>query len=149
MNIRTCILIMAFGLSGCGGGDGGGSTSTPGGSQTPATSNGEPQLMTELNVPDGFSYNPVESVELDVDISAITTKRAFLSLYRNYDTVNDQAMKPDYSSRITAISLINGSAEINLEIADSQESVLGEIWFYDGSAPIQKLFYTDQKNWEW
>lgn len=125
-----------------GGGDGGGGSSSPAAPIATVTS------TSDLVAPDGFDYNPIESRSLNVDISAHSQQRAYLSVYRHYFEVDGKKI-PDYGSRIAAVQLDSGKASIDLSIADSEDDLLAEIWFYDGSDPLQKDFYAYQQSWSW
>ncbi len=70
--MRTLItIIMGLALTACGGGGGGGGTSAP----PPPTQTAVPEedpTMQDLEVPDGFNYNPVVQGSLNVDISGFS-----------------------------------------------------------------------------
>ncbi len=145
-NLTLSVIITPL-LIACGGGGGGDGGS--GGGTTPATPIAKVSKTTDLVAPDGFDYNPIESRALTVDISSQHLQRAYLSVYSNYVVVDGGVKVPDYGSRIAAVQLDKGIANVNLSIADSEEEVLAEIWFYDGSTPLQRSFTTDQNNWYW
>ncbi|KAB0300910.1 hypothetical protein F2Z80_17625 [Vibrio fortis] len=118
-------------IFGCGGGGGGGSSTA---APAPAAS-----TMSELTVPDGFDYNPVEQHDLNIDISHISKNRSFVSVYSRYSERSDATFKPDYSSRLLAGSLNNGQFNSSFTAPISEENILIEIWFYDGQAPLQQV----------
>lgn len=126
------LLASATLIFGCGGGGGGGGSSTA--APAPAAS-----TMSELTVPDGFDYNPVEQHDLNIDISHISTNRSFVSVYSRYSERSDATFKPDYSSRLLAGSLNNGQFNSSFTAPISEEAILIEIWFYDGQAPLQQV----------
>ncbi|CCN35329.1 conserved hypothetical protein [Vibrio nigripulchritudo SO65] len=150
-NLSLAIIVMSF-LAACGGGGGGGdassgNASSPAPSELPAAS---PAIKTsDLVAPDGFDYSPIENRSMSVDISATSVARAYLSVYRNYHTLDDGTLLPDYGSRIVAMPLKDGKADITLIVSDSSNDLLGEIWFYDGSQPLQQKFYASQSSWSW
>jgi hypothetical protein len=131
---------LIFGCGG-GGGGGGGSTAAP----APAVAS----TMSELTVPDGFDYNPVEQHDLDIDISHISTSRSFVSVYSRYSERSDATFKPDYSSRLIAGSLNNGQFSSSFTAPISEESILIEIWFYDGQPPLQQVVSSDVMQVTW
>ena len=126
---------LIFGCGGGGGGGGGGSTAAP----APAVAS----TMSDLTVPDGFDYNPVEQHDLNIDISHISTNRSFVSVYSRYSERSDATFKPDYSSRLLAGSLNNGQFNSSFTAPISEENILIEIWFYDGQAPLQQIVSSD------
>ncbi|MDP2572445.1 hypothetical protein CW749_21425 [Vibrio sp. vnigr-6D03] len=149
-NISLSILL-GLSLTACGGGGGG---STGGGSAaTPAPDDSQtatPSVKTkDLVAPEGFDYDPIENRNVAIDISSTSIARAYLSIYRNYHTLSDGTLLPDYGSRIVAMPLKDGKADLSVIISDSSNDLLGEIWFYDGSAPLQTRFYASQSTWSW
>lgn len=129
-------------LFGCGGGGGGGgSTAAP----APAVAS----TMSDLTVPDGFDYNPVDQHDLDIDISHISTSRSFVSVYSRYSERSDSSLKPDYSSRLLAGSLTNGQFSSSFTAPISEENLLIEIWFYDGQEPLQQVISSDTLQVTW
>lgn len=137
--LATTTLI--FGCGGGGGGGGGGSTAAP----APAVAS----TMSDLTVPDGFDYNPVEQHDLNIDISHISTNRSFVSVYSRYSERSDATFKPDYSSRLLAGSLNNGQFSSSFTAPISEENILIEIWFYDGQAPLQQVVSSDVMQVTW
>ncbi|WP_295891028.1 hypothetical protein [uncultured Vibrio sp.] len=161
MNNLNLALIssIVFSLVGCGGGGGGegGSTSTPSVSAPAASDSAtdstvasaaiEQRSMNELSIPDGFSFNPIKDHSFDVDISNFSTQRAYVSVYGEYTEANDGSLQPDYSSRIASAPLTSGAAELKFCIADSQQLLLAEVWFYDGTDPLQVVVSANQTQW--
>ncbi|WP_454440190.1 hypothetical protein [Vibrio bathopelagicus] len=135
-------------LAGCGGG-GGGSTSTP--SPSPATSAVAAQsyTMSDLVVPDGFDYSSVEQFDLDIDISSISTARSFVTVYSRFSARDDSTLKPDYSSKVIAGSLNNGVFASNFTAPVNHDSLLVEIWFYDGQPPLQQVVSSSDSQIVW
>lgn len=129
-------------IFGCGGGGGGGGSSTA--APAPAAS-----TMSELTVPDGFDYNPVEQHDLNIDISHISKNRSFVSVYSRYSERSDATFKPDYSSRLLAGSLNNGQFNSSFTAPISEENILIEIWFYDGQAPLQQVVSSNVMQVTW
>ncbi|MDN3702002.1 hypothetical protein ACFFUO_11870 [Vibrio artabrorum] len=141
-------------LVGCGGGDGGDSTSTPSTAtpSTPDTGTPSPSpstatsaaatptyTMSDVVVPDGFDYSSIEPFDLNIDISRISTARSFVTVYSRFSTRDDSTLKPDYSSKVIAGSLNNGVFVSNFTAPVNQDSLLVEIWFYDGQPPLQRV----------
>ncbi|WKY60473.1 hypothetical protein Q5H80_16685 [Vibrio sp. SNU_ST1] len=159
-------------LMGCGGGGGGegGSASTPSPtpsapvvsttpvvtppvttSPSPVTSvEAEPiYTMNDLVVPDGFDYSSVEQFDLDIDISSISTARSFVTVYSRFSTRDDSTLKPDYSSKVIAGSLNNGVFASNFTAPVNHDSLLVEIWFYDGQPPLQQVVSSSDSQIVW
>ena len=117
---------------------------------TTASSNG-PQAykMDELVVPDGFDYNSVDQFDLNIDISNISTERSFVSVYSRFTTRADSTFKPDYSSKVLAGPLDNGVFASNFSAPLSEETLLIEIWFYDGQSPLQQVVASSGSQITW
>ncbi|MGF1754693.1 hypothetical protein L4C33_13970 [Vibrio makurazakiensis] len=151
----SSVLALSF-ITACGGGDGGGDGGTTGTStpsvpsttQAVATEAG-PSRMEELVVPDGFDYNPVTKFEMSLDISDITTQRAFVSVYSRFTERANSTLKPDYSSKVIASSLTDGKIDLTFPAPNVHEQLLVEIWFYDGQDPMQKTFSTANNTITW
>ncbi|GLR06281.1 hypothetical protein [Vibrio hyugaensis] len=139
-------IIMGLALTACGGGGGGGGGSSDNDSSTPppappaaVTVPEEETTMQDLVVPEGFNYNPVKEGTLSVDISGFSSQRAHLSLYKEFQEDNSGNYKASYPSKVASIPLNNGQADFDFNMSDSQGDLLVEIWFYDGTDPIQRV----------
>ncbi|CAH6994686.1 conserved hypothetical protein [Vibrio chagasii] len=151
-------------LAGCGGG-GGGSTASPSPSSpatpaTPVTATPSPSpvasaaaeptyTMSDLVVPDGFDYSSVEQFDIDIDISSISTDRSFVTVYSRFSARDDSTLKPDYSSKVIAGSLNNGVFASKFASPVNHDSLLVEIWFYDGQPPLQKVVSSSNSQIVW
>ncbi|MEZ9258979.1 hypothetical protein AB4125_15515 [Vibrio splendidus] len=156
-------------LAGCGGGGGGGgSASTPSPStpsapatpSTPVTTTPSPSpvtgavaaqsyTMSDLVVPDGFDYSSVDQFDLDIDIRSISTDRSFVTVYSRFSTRDDSTLKPDYSSKVIAGPLDNGVFASNFAAPVNHETLLIEIWFYDGQPPLQQVVSSGDSQIVW
>ncbi|ARV75671.1 hypothetical protein [Vibrio campbellii] len=111
------------------------------------TSDEEEIKFDDLTVEDGYDYNPVKSQSLVVDISSLSTERAHISVYTQFEETSQGNYKPDYQSQIISRALQSGMTELNFSVADSQLDFLAEIWFYDGRSPLQYHFTPEQGAW--
>ncbi|WP_286300096.1 hypothetical protein [Vibrio apostichopi] len=154
-------------LVGCGGGGGGGGSSstpspatpsTPAAPSTPVTGTTSSATsaaaapiytMSDVVVPDGFDYCSVEQFDLDIDISSISTARSFVTVYSRFSTRDDSTLKPDYSSKVIAGSLNNGVFASNFTAPVNHDSLLVEIWFYDGQPPLQQVVSSSDSQIVW
>ncbi|MEZ9904770.1 hypothetical protein AB4343_07960 [Vibrio breoganii] len=148
---KTTSILAVLMLTACGGG-GGGSDSSSGAAQVdePVASNDSEateqasvqvplRSMQDLAVPDDFDYNPTKTVDVLVDISGISTQRAYISVYSEFQESADGTLTPDYAYRIANGALDSGKGEINITYAQEYTSLLAEIWFYDGTEPLQRV----------
>jgi len=151
-------IIMGLVLAACGGGDDD-NNSPPPPAQTSipeddttqneedATVPADSTTMQDLEVPDNFSYNPVSEGSLNVDISRFSSQRAHLSVYKEFVETSSGRYNPRYPSKVVSAPLDKGTANINFNVSDSQGDLLVEIWFYDGSDPIQKVITSGDNTW--
>ena len=158
-------IIMGLALTACGGGGGGGggNSTPPSPTQTTVAEEDTTQqeettveettvtvenaTMQDLVVPDGFSYNPVTEGTLNVDISGFSSQRAHLSVYKEFVENSSGNYDAKYPSKVASVPLNNGTANVDFNVSDSQGSLLVEIWFYDGSDPIQKVITSGDNTW--
>ncbi|AYO17561.1 hypothetical protein D0812_24715 [Vibrio owensii] len=159
-------IIMGLALTACGGGGGGGGGGniTPPPTQTTVPEEDTTQqeetteeettvtveedaTMQDLVVPDDFSYNPVTEGTLNVDISGFSSQRAHLSVYKEFVENSSGNYDARYPSKVASVPLNNGTANVDFNVSDSQGSLLVEIWFYDGSDPIQKVITSGDNTW--
>ncbi|WP_299692780.1 hypothetical protein [uncultured Vibrio sp.] len=165
----TILAVMPLVIAGCGGGGGGGgSTSSPSpatpsdpaavltpvtATPLPSTTSSAPAAqsytMSDVVVPDGFDYSSVEPFKLDINISHISTARSFVTVYSRYTTRDDGTLKPDYSSKVIAGPLDAGVFASNFAAPVNQDSLLIEIWFYDGQSPLQKVVASGDSQMVW
>ncbi|ELB2201539.1 hypothetical protein QNZ74_000997 [Vibrio parahaemolyticus] len=142
-------IIMGLALTACGGGGGGGDksgdSSTPPPTQTTIVVE-EPSMQT-LNVPDGYDYDPIVTRALSVDISGYSSQRAHLSVYKEYQETTSGTYQAKYASKVASEALINGKAEMNFPVSDSQGNLLVEVWFYDGSDTVQHVISAEDSSW--
>ncbi|GAL11020.1 hypothetical protein JCM19233_2005 [Vibrio astriarenae] len=159
-------LVMSFALIGCGGGGGGGSAPAQTSSAPeeeavtevveaaveevaeeveavvePITSTA--QTVQDLIVPDGFSFDPITEMNIDIDISSLSTQRAYVSIYSEYEMSETGMLVPSGDHKLAGQALEAGTGNIDIVYADGIDKVLAEVWFYDGSDPIQKELTVD------
>ncbi|WP_028022320.1 hypothetical protein [Enterovibrio calviensis] len=115
----------------------------------PPTVSSDASQMSEMVVADNFSYDPVVAQSLEIDISAYSTNQAFVSIYGGFIENPDGSYSADYNSRITAKTLENGFGDVDYLLADSQYYMLAEVFFYDGTTPIQMRITNEQTRWVW
>ncbi|MEZ8722571.1 hypothetical protein AB6D66_15975 [Vibrio pomeroyi] len=166
-SLAVILAVTPLVLVGCGGGGGGGGSastpspatpSTPAAPSTPVTATPSPvtsaaatptYTMSDVVVPDGFDYSSIEQFDLDIDISSISTARSFVTVYSRFSTRDDSTLKPDYSSKVIAGSLNNGVFASNFTAPVNHDSLLVEIWFYDGQPPLQQVVSSTDSQIVW
>jgi hypothetical protein len=158
MNKLILSLFLVTLVVGCGGGESGGSHTD---NAPNVISNNENdttekpvitvplRYMTDLNVPADFSYDPVVTRSFVIDISSYSTDRAHASVYSQFNEQNDGSYLADYTSRVASSTLINGAVNLDFVLTQAKPQILVEIWFYDGSEPLQQVFDIDQQQWVW
>lgn len=149
---KTLVLITTTALIfGCGGGDGdggdnGGSSSTPAASPAPTTS----LTVRDLSIAAENNLESVYEVEVDVDISAISTEKAFISICDN-SLANGDLTKLDFNMCLVKSSLVEGKGHFDLRVANHCDELIAVIWIMEkGRAPLTyTLSHNNQKETYW
>lgn len=156
--VSTLLLIST--LIGCGGGSGGGAAPT---STTvnvdnnqveseqiePVTNAVLPVIETDLRMSDlvasdDFKFTNKQQVQVSLDLSELlavnnqTGKRAYVSVYRDYQRLPSGQFYPLSESRLLAGELNNGQFNHAFVAMNNQSEYLIEVWFYNGDPAIQK-----------
>ncbi|WP_375319937.1 hypothetical protein [Aliivibrio logei] len=144
------------GGSSSGSGGGGGSSDGGTGSNPPlvadspiASDNSEPVKTQDLVAPEGFAFNPVISQALKINLSGSLPERTHLTIYSGFKDKEDGGFIVDYDSKVIDSSISNGEGMIEFSVAESQSSIVAEIWSYDGSDPLQRKFEIDGGDLVW
>lgn len=106
-------------------------------------------MMSEVSVPSDFNYNGVDIQNLSVDIRGYSLAKGYVSIYGAFEQNADGPYSADYNSRITSATVEAGLADLSYPLADSQYYMLAEVYFYDGSTPIQTRINNQQTSWIW
>ncbi len=150
--MKTLILstLMALPLIGCGGGGGGGSSSSsPAAPVIAPTPTAEVVKTEDLVAPEGFDYNPIETRTLSVDIASLSTARAYLTVYGEYQVAPNGDNVPSYNTKLATLALNNGVGDVELALGEVDSDYLAEIWFYDGTEPMQVVLNSSDTQWNW
>ncbi|SKA62641.1 hypothetical protein [Enterovibrio nigricans] len=115
----------------------------------PATVGSSATSMSSMVVPNSFSYNPNVQQSFVVDVTGYAASNATITLYRNFSANNDGSYSADYNSRLVAAQLINGQGTVDIVNTTSQYYLLAEVWFDDGTTPIQKRIPNTDTSWIW
>ncbi|KXF83472.1 hypothetical protein ATN88_07035 [Enterovibrio coralii] len=115
----------------------------------PPTVTSSATSMSSMSVPSSFSYNPNVSQSFVVDVSGYAASNATITLYRAFTENNNGTYSADYNSSIATALLINGQGTIDIVNTTSQYYLLAEVWFDDGTSPIQKRIPNTDTSWIW
>jgi len=125
-NIST--LALSFVLTACGGG--GGSEKAK-----PVTAAIEPTIIvsqtSDLVAPEQFDYQTSRDVSLVVEAQSLIGKRAFVSVFSDYEKTTELEWRPDFDSRILIERLKDGRLERSIKITNDINRVLIQIWTAD------------------
>lgn len=131
-----CIVLLLSGLfAGCGGGgDGDGGGSGGGGIQgaNDDTNNGtQPSLsVRDLKIDSDNDLSSVYQVDVDVDISARSTARAFISICDNSDA-NGELKAIDFDNCMIKGRLDQGIGQYDLRVANHCTDLIAVIWIME------------------
>ncbi|WP_375754018.1 hypothetical protein [Vibrio sp. HN007] len=151
-------------LTACGGGGDSGDTSTPetapdsspdnasdstpdSGVSPDALAEVSSVTMEELVIPDGFSFDTLETRILTVDLSEYSGERSFISLYAEYDS---STLKPVYRSKIITAELVGGETTISFTLNDDELPIVAEVYGLTSRTASQKLitFASNSELWQ-
>lgn len=110
-----------------------------------------PQLsVLDLKISAENSLSSVYSVDVDVDISAISTKRAFISICDNSQAQGDLS-KVDFDMCLLKGRLEQGIGEFDLRVANHCEELITVIWIMekDREPLIYTFAHDNQKESYW
>ncbi|MCY9804252.1 hypothetical protein OTK51_12520 [Vibrio scophthalmi] len=151
-SFKSLVLLTATAaLFACGGGDGGGDSgggSSSGGSTAPAVT---PSLsVTDLDIAAENNLESVYEVDVNVDISAISTEKAFISICDNGAAKGDLT-KLDFNMCLLKSSLVDGKGEFDLRVANHCDELIAVIWIMEKDrAPLTyTLTHNNQKQTYW
>lgn len=150
MKNKILVTIASLFLMACS--DSGGSDSSGGteGGASPATvPQPEPIKTQDLVAPEGFTFNPITVQSLEINLSGSLPARTHLTVYTTYTEVEGGQYTIDYDSKVIDAAVTGGILTIEFSLAESQLSILAEIWAYDGSSPIQQVFAIDGEALVW
>ncbi|WP_260259494.1 hypothetical protein [Vibrio intestinalis] len=144
-------LLLTALLIGCGGGGGGGSNGGSGGSGSttpPATTN--TLTVQDLAIDPDNKLESVYQVDIDVDISATSTQRAFISVCDNSDAKGDIS-QVDFDMCLLKSSLTQGKGSFDLRVANHCEELIAVIWIMEqGRQPMTyTLSHDNQRETTW
>ncbi|USH04668.1 hypothetical protein K6Q96_23410 [Grimontia kaedaensis] len=115
----------------------------------PETVTSSASSFNETVVPDGFSYSPVLEQSFVVDISGYSTSPGVVSIYSEFSANDNGTYKAAYNSRMAFSSLESGEAIVDFVSSESHYYVLAEVWFTDGTPPVQKRIPNTETSWVW
>ncbi|ANS86046.1 hypothetical protein RJD38_02140 [Vibrio scophthalmi] len=148
-SFKSLVLLTATAaLLACGGGGDSGGGSSSGGSTAPAVT---PSLsVTDLDIAAENNLESVYEVDVNVDISAISTEKAFISICDN-GTAKGDLTKLDFNMCLLKSSLVDGKGEFDLRVANHCDELIAVIWIMEKDrAPLTyTLTHNNQKQTYW
>ena len=145
----TCSLFLVA----CGGGDDDGSSSNspaaPVAPSAPAPTSTR-LLVTDLNIAPENNLESIYTVDIAVDISAISTSRAFISVCDNSIAQGDLT-KLDFDNCLLKGRLSQGVGNFNLRVPNHYKELNAIIWIMeeDREPLIYTLSHNNQKETYW
>ncbi len=127
-NILIAALLLT--LTACGGG-GGSEEVKPVTTVSGTGSVTEITNTADLVAPEQFDYNTSRNVSLMVESPSLVGKRAFVSVFSDYEQTTELEWRPDFDSRILIERLKDGHLERNIKITNDINCVLIQLWTAD------------------
>lgn len=100
--------------------------------------------MSALFAEPDFNFTRKQQIQVALDLSEYLDlnidqgKRAYISIYCNYQLLQSVLFYPDSASRVLSGVLQDGKFNSAFVGLNNQSVYLVEVWFYDGEQPIQK-----------
>jgi len=91
----------------------------------------------DLVVPDNIKFTSHSDINLTINIKDQGGAPAYITLYSKYEN-KDSTLKADSDSKILAGSLIKDVTDYSLSVPQHINTLLLEVWFYDGRKVIKK-----------
>ncbi|WP_019614121.1 hypothetical protein [Psychromonas ossibalaenae] len=152
IEVKTTLgLVVSFVLLGCGG-SGGGETNAA----VPAVASASnvqaasadtsvevevektAMQMSSLVADPGFNFTSKKQIQVALNLSEHQDQRAYVSVYRKYKRLESGSYYPDAASRVLGGVLQDGLFNSSFVGLNKQSAYLIEVWFYDGTEPLQK-----------
>ncbi|MEH6451797.1 MAG: hypothetical protein V7782_02035 [Psychromonas sp.] len=157
-HLKLMMLIsLALVVSGCGGSDGGDAADN--GNDLEEDSSDAYTIEAEIATVAKFAIEDLVADEdfLFIEKSNIQVllelpgeeQRAYVSVYSKYQLLESENYYPDPASRIIAGALKDGNFEESFVALNNQQQYLIEVWFYDGSEPLQQALLVNQNSLIW
>lgn len=93
--------------------------------------------MDTLVAAENFDFINKEEITVTLNFAEYKDKRGYISVYQAYRTIEDGKLFPLADSRVLAGSLIDGEFRKSFTNLNNTQQFLIELWFYDGTKPIQ------------
>lgn len=139
------LLFFSLSVSGCGGSGGGDSTENGKNTEernnevyvVEAESTTEPRLTIDaLVAAEDFTFSNKNNIQILLELTV--EQRAYVSVYSKYQLLDSGNYYPDPVSKVVAGALQDGIYKESFTGLNNQQQYLIEVWFYDGSDPLQK-----------
>ena len=105
------------------------------------------QEMDSLVATQDFSFTTKDNIEVIVELN--DDQRAYISLYQEYQQLDSGRYYPDSASLVISGALQNGLFKQSFIGLNKQTQYLLEVWFYDGSEPLQQELIVDDNQLIW
>lgn len=144
MNILTQLSLTAcisLSLVACGGGGGGGSSSHSSGTGASSIK------LKDLKIDSGNALESVYHVSVDVALSSLNNKQAYISICDNSEGVDNI----NYDQCMVKAALKNGQGQFDLRVANHCESLVAVISVMEAGAPamVYQHHHNNQTESSW
>lgn len=105
--------------------------------------------IDSLVAAEDFSFTTKDNIEVIVELDDYKEKRAYFSLYSEYQKLDSGRYYPESASRVMGKELQNGILNESFIGLNNQQLYLLEVWLYDGSEPLQKELSVNNNQLIW
>jgi hypothetical protein len=102
--------------------------------------------MDDLDIPDGFNLNTVNTYTLNIALDQFADSRTFVSLYTNFD---EQGNAIDYASKILTVELVAGEAQVSFPLNEFELPIMAEAFSVESNQKHRKILYFETQQAEW
>ncbi|MCW8876212.1 MAG: hypothetical protein OQJ89_08050 [Kangiellaceae bacterium] len=148
-SISKLVAVIGLGFSiGCGGGGGGAEAPAQVSTPPPVLSNGG---SGDIIAPGGFNFSTARPVTFEIQADAFAGKRAYVSVYSQYQTSHQGDQLPIYDSKLTMLTLDNAVASEKIMVTNDIQQVFVRVnGVSSGDVPLHAVVNIENGlvNWQ-
>ena len=105
--------------------------------------------MDDLLAAEDFTFTTKNEIQVLITLNDVQEARAYVSIYSGYQHLDSGRYYPHPDSRVIAGTLQDGRFNQSFIGVNNQQHYLIEVWFYDGSEPLQNEVLLDNNQLLW
>ena len=147
------VAVLSLFIYGCGGSDGGSSSS--GGTQDLVVEPSQESVlvatveMDDLLAEEDFNFTSKNQIQVSLALTNYPYERSYVSIYSEYQQLDSGDYYPESTSRVISGVLTEGKFVQSFVSSINTQQYLLEIWSYDGQPPVQKELFLQENKLIW